>query len=277
MVDNVFDRINLYPLAVLNVVGNVAIAGREAQYVADYRRERTYFQQSAAAINQGVLSDLGVGNSAIADSIWIDRGHNLWGKNVNVEGTPDMLTWTHSAGNNLVPAQGTVGGDPTAGWSVTEEGALYKLFAAWPARRGFRVYISESWQPIITGVIMGQRVQLSSTAGWSSIRDEDARERSDRNEASLVPGYEGYDRTYSARSLELRLAMIGAAEYDSTIRGLARTLFEVNQPAVVAINYGTSPERAWLYKYRGKGWSSPMTKAYRNVSIPLFEYGPLIR
>jgi hypothetical protein len=269
MVDNKFDRINLYPLAVLT--SSTALAGREVQYLADYRRERSYYQAAAAAANQFVQSDLGAGNTGSFDFIWIDRGHNLWSTSLQAYAGANNVALT-------VPAVGTVGGDPTSSvMCVTEEGALYSLVAAPAVAQTIGLRVVTSLQPIITGLIMGLRVQLSSPAGWSSVRDEDAGERSERMDASLVPGYEGYDRTYSARSVELRLAQIGATEYDSMIRGLRRTLFEVNQPAVIVMNYGTNPDRAWLYKYRGKNWSSPMQKAPRSWTGTFFEYGPLIR
>jgi hypothetical protein len=275
LVDNVYDRINLYPAA--TVLSGATVVGREAQYAADYRRERTYFQIATAAANQPISVDLGAGNTTIVDSVWLDRGHNLWGKTVDLIGSNDAFSSATGSVGGVVPALGTVGGDPTVGWCVTEEGALYQFFAAWPASRYFRFRIADAWQYILTGIVLGKRVQLSSPAGWSSVRDEDAGERSDRNEASLVPGYEGYDRTYSARSMALKLSYIGATEYDAAIRGLRRTLFDVNQPAVMCYNYGTNPERAWLFRYRGKNWSSPMTRAYRTWSGDFFEVGPLIR
>jgi hypothetical protein len=279
LVDNVFDRINLYPLAVLAApVGSVV--GREPQYAADYRRERTYWQASAASTGNYVSSDLGGGNTSLIDTVWIDRGHNLWGADIRIYSSNldvNVGGVVFDATEFAVPAQGTVGGDPTVGWCVTEEGALYCFASGHIARRFHTLYVVTSLQPTITGLIMGKRVQLSSPAGWSSVRDEDAGERSERMEASLVPGYEGYDRTYSARSMALKLAYIGATEYDATIRGLRRTLFDVNQPAVMCYNYGTNPERAWLFRYRGKNWSSPMQKAYRTWSGDFFEVGPLVR
>lgn len=269
LVDSKFDRINLYPLAVLT--SSTAMVGREVQYLADYRRERSYYQAAAVAANQFVQTDLGAGNTGTFDSVWIDRGHNLWSTSLQAYAGANNVALT-------VPASGTVGGDPASSvMCVTEEGALYSLVAPPTAAQTIGLRVVTSLQPIITGLILGLRVQLSSPAGWSSVLDEDAGERSERMEASLVPGYEGADRTYSARKVELRLAMIGAAEYDSTIRYLRRALYEINQPAVVCMNYGTRPERAWLYRYSGKSWSSPTSRSYRSVNIPLTEVAPLIR
>lgn len=274
LVDNVYDRINLYPNATLRWVPVNSVVGREGNYVADYRRERTYYQDGSAGAGNGVIVDLGAGNSAVVDSCWIDRGHNLWGKTLRVRASDDNFVTSPDDIGTVVPAQGTLGGDPTSGWCVTEEGALYRLFPAFTTRRYFHVYVVESWQAVYTGIILGKRIQL---LGYSSILDEDAGERSERSEASLIPGYSGDDRTYSARKVDIKLGLIGSTEYDSSIRTLRRLLFERNQPAVVCMNYGTKPERTWLYKYKGGQWSSPTSRTYRNATIPLYEYGPLIR
>jgi hypothetical protein len=274
LVDNVFDRISLYPLASLAPSAG-SVVGREINYIADYRRERSYYQFSAAFTNSGPIVDLGAGNTAVVDSCWIDRGHNLWGKTIYIDGSADAITWGGAnRGPFVVPAQGTVGGDPTAGWSVTEEGAIYQHWTNALGYRYWRLYIVESTQAIIPGIIMGKKFQLLN---FSSVRDEDAGERSNRVEKSLVPGYDGRDRQYARRTINLKLSTIGATEYDSSIRSLRRLLFEVDQPAVVVHNYGTNPKRAWLYQYEGANWSSPMTRVLRDLGLPLSEVGPVIR
>lgn len=276
LVDNVFDRINLYPLAVLSSSGDAV--GRDKEFIADYRRERDYWQAATAATNRYVQVDLGAGNSRAVDSCWIDRLTTvalggLWGLTVVIEAGDDGATWPDSV-SRAVPASGTVGGDPETSWCVTEEGAIYTLFTPFSARRYFRVRISTSAQPVIAGVIVGKRIQLLN---YSSVRDEDAGERSNRVEKSLVPGYEGRDRTYARRTINLKLSTIGATEYDSSIRTLRRLLFETDQPAVVVHNYGTNPERAWLYQYEGPNWSSPMQRVLRDLGLPMSEVGPLVR
>lgn len=276
LVDNVFDRINLYPSAVLSSSGDMA--GREVQFVADYRRERTYWQAATAATNRYVQSEIGEGNTRAVDSCWIDRLTTvalggLWGLTVVIEAGDDGAAWPDSV-SRAVPASGTIGGDPETTWCVTEEGAIYTLFTAFSARRYFRVRVSTSAQPVIAGVILGKRFQLLN---YSSVRDEDAGERSNRVEKSLVPGYDGRDRTYARRTVLLKLSTIGATEYDSTIRSLRRTFFEVDEPAVVIQNYGSNPERAWLYQYEGERWSSPTSRVLRDLALPLSEVGPVVR
>jgi hypothetical protein len=143
-----------------------------------------------------------------------------------------------------------------------------------PAAQYFRIYTSDSLQTIHTGVILGKRVQMLN---FSSVRDEDAGERSNRVEKSLVPGYEGRDRVYARRTISLKLSTIGATEYDSSIRTLRRQLFELDQPAFVVQNYGDKPERGWLYQYEGDRWSSPTTRVLRDLGLQMSEVGPMVR
>jgi len=273
LVDNIFDRTNLYVNATLS---SPAVAqGRDAAFVADYRRERTFWQPAAAAANQGVTVDIGAGNTRSPDAIWLDRGHNLWGKTVQVISATDAgITLGLTTTSLTVPAAGTVGGDPTSGtMCVTEEGALYSLFAAHPARRYFKVNVVEIFQPIVTGILLGARLQLQV---YSSKLDEDAGVRVQRAQESDA-GYLAIDRVYAYRTVELNLSIIGAAEYDVTIRSLRRLLFEINQPAVVVMNYGAKPERGWLYQYSPNQWSAPAQRVTRSVTIQMRELGPLIR
>lgn len=271
LADNVFDRINLYPTAILSSTG--AAAGTDVRHIADYRRERSQWKAATNAADRDVRVDLGAGNSRIVDAVWLDRGHNLWGLTVRVDAsdaadfsTGDGLQW-------VVPAYGTVGGDPTIGWCVTEEGALYTLFAAFAARRYFRVRVVSAAQPILTGVILGPRAQL---IGFASERDEDGGERSE-NSVDSDAMHTGSARVYHRRTLNLPLDLISAAEYDSTIRGLRAILWERDQPAVIVPNYGTHPERAWLYKYIGRQFRAPMTNAHRKFTLPMREWGPAVR
>jgi hypothetical protein len=275
LADNILDRINLYPLATIIDNGGASVVGREVNFWSDYRRERSYHQLAAPMANVGPLVDLGVGNTAVVDTIWIDRGHNLWGKTLYADGSTSGSSWSdpNLIIAQVVPAQGTVGGDPTTGWCVTEEGALYTLAVNSVARRYWRLYVVESVAPTWTGVILGKRVQLLN---FSSIRDEDAGGRTERITESDA-AYQAVERVYPYRTLQLSLDLIGAAEYDSSIRSLRATLFERNQPAFIVMNYGDKPERGWLMQYQGKGWSSPMNRVHRKWSGTFREVGALIR
>jgi hypothetical protein len=275
LADNVFDRINLYPSAVFS--GTAGAPGREWNYLADYRRERSFWQIAAAQANWQVITDLGAGVTlAGVSGCWFDRGHNLWGHTIGLGSSNDAFASNADTTNRAaVPAQGTVGGDPSTGWAVTEEGAIYTVWPPWvtPARY-FRFWSGDNFQPLVTGVIMGARTQLAS---YSSVLDEDAGERNAREEPSLVPGYYGRDRSYPRRTIEVRLSIIGGAEYDGQIRTLRRLLFEKDQPAFVVMNYGLKPERGWLYQYSARDWSFGAERVYRRGALRLGELGPLIR
>jgi hypothetical protein len=265
LVDNVFDTVTQYPFATLS--SSSERTGHEAFRVADYRRERTSWQPTAAAVSHYVEADLGTGGDRTVDYLYLDRGHNLWGKTIQVRYGVAGATLHVSL---AVPAIGTLGGDPTTGFAVTEEGACYALFdAPAAAHQVWRVVVVDNMAPILPGVMLGLRSQL---LGYSRTFDEDAGERTQTSAVSTA-GYQGSDTTYAWRTLDLDLATIGATEYDGTIRTLRRQLFERNQPVVVLMDYGTRPERGWLYQLDGKSWGFAKTRVLRSGRIRLREVG----
>lgn len=228
--------------------------------------------------------------SFVPDACWIDRGHNLWGCAVGVEGTRSNTATTHADHTDrsfpalLVPALDASGnyvpgGDPTTGWCVTEEGALYTLLAnasskiANPVWRVRVIAPSASFIPIIPGIILGRRTQLPY---YSATYDEDQGERVQRTEQSDA-GYLATGRTYSWRTLELDLQVIGDTTYDSQIRTLRKQLFEAGQPFVAVLNYGTNPERAWLFQQADTRWGFPKKGAYRAGKLTAREVGAKVR
>ncbi len=272
LVDNVFDGINLYPGATRASSGDAY--GTDVRFVADYRRERTVWKAAAAQTYAYVSSDLGAGNTAAVDTLFIDRGSlpSLTGKTIQITGD-DGSGGSPVSVTRTVPALGTVGGDPTSGALViTEEAAMYGFLGSMAAKRRWLVYEVESGQPIITGVILGTRLQLAS---YATKRDEDAGRRSQRSEESPA-GYVASDRTYSGRTLDLTLNNIGGSAYDAQIRTLRRLLFEKNQPALIVMNYGANPERGWLYRLDATNWSAPQTRAMRTASMSFRELYPLV-
>lgn len=268
--DNVFDTMALYQAGTLDALS--ATTGREAFRVADYRRERSSWLPADDGAPNGnwVRVDLGAGVTRGVDYLVLDRGHNLWGQTVTLEGGPDGATWDVSHALTI-PASGTVGGDPTAGASVTEEGAVWTLFPALAARRWWRLRVNyvAAFIPVVTGVMAGLRTQL---LGYSTIFDEDAGERTEVAETSKT-GYRATDTTYSWRTAQLGLAMIGAAEYDSTIRDLRRILFAKNQPTMLFLDYVSYPARGWLFRVDGARWNMAKQRATRAGQIPLREVG----
>jgi hypothetical protein len=276
--DNVYDRINQYPQAVLS--STAFVVGRDPKYVADYRRERSLWQAATALVNHAISVDLGVGITRAVSAIFIDRGHNLWGQTLAVIGSDDNFGTTPTnlalgAVPALVGGQFVPGGDPSAGWAVTEEGALYQIFALTAARRYWQVKFTSVpvEAVVITGIILGAHTQLAS---YSKTLDEDSGGRKRSTEESEA-GYVAASRVYTYRTLSLDLALIGAAEYDNQIRTLRRALFERQIPAFVCMNYGRWPERSWLYTLDSDRWSFPTNRVYRAGTIPLRELYPLIR
>lgn len=269
--DNVLDTVQLYPSGLLT--SSSERVGHEAHRVASYRRERSSYQSATTAAGHYVAVDLGLAVTRPVSCLFIDRGHNLWGKTVTVAySTTGVAPWTVYQ-TLTVPAAGTLGGDPALGtFCVTEEGALWVLFPLSTARRAWQVAVVDNWAPVIPGIILGVHLQL---LGYSTVFDEDAGERVESFSTSTA-GYRGYDTTYPARTLELGLAHISATEYDNSIRAARAALWGKNQPFFACFDYGTHPERAWLYQWDGKSWGLPKKRVYRGGVIRAREVGALL-
>lgn len=268
LVDNLLDTVQLYPAGVLTATSERV--GHEAFRVADYRRERSSYQTTVAAAGHAVRVDLGASMTRTVDYLFLDRGHNLWGRTLTIGSSATGAAPFTTVRTLTVPAAGTLGGDPTSTvMAVTEEGACYALFAESGAFRAWEVKVVESLVPVITGLMLGLRSQL---VRFSTTFDEDAGERTQVNAMSKA-GYRGTDTTYSWRVAEIGLSLIGADDYDAKVRLLRKQLFEKNQPWVLAMDYGTRPERMWMFQYDGTSWAFAKKRVYREGRIRGREVG----
>lgn len=267
LVDNVFDAIGLYPGATVDAASEVV--GREAFRVADYRRDRTFWQPSTDGAGSDMWVRVHLSVARALDTIVLDRAHNLAGHTVYLEGSGDGATWSTSIALTVPTA---VGGSVTApSMCQTEEGAAWATFALTAAHAWWRLrvpYVS-GFLPAVTGIIAGQRTQL---LGYSTTFDEDAGGRTQASQVSTA-GYRASDTTYAWRTAELGLSLIGSAEYDSTIRTLRDLLFAKNQPTMLWMDFGTHPERGWMYQCDATTWGMPKTRVYRGGRIQLREVG----
>lgn len=271
---NVFDTVQQYPLA--TVTASSEQTGREARRVGVYRRGRQWHEPADAGTNplgNWVRTDLGVGQSVSQTAGFIDRSHNLWGRTVYIEGSADGVTWSVSIGRTVAALSGTAyvpGGDPTAVWCVTEEGALWTRFPATTALRYWRLRVpySAAWWPVWPGIILGPAYQLT---GYLTAFDDDASERKVATEDSMA-GVRATGSVYSWRVLELGLSLIGDAEYDAETRALRALMFARDVPAVIIPEPSEHAARAWMYKYDGTAWGMAKTKTYRSGRHRMREY-----
>lgn len=272
LVDNLFDSVMAYPGATVDAISEVA--GRESFRVADYRRDRSWWQPTSDGGGSDTWVRVHLLAARAVDFVFLDRGHNLAGKTVFLEGGADGIAWPTSVQLN-VPASGVVGGTPASpAMAGTEEGASWTIVPATATRLWWRLRVpyASGFVPQITGLIVGLKTQL---LGFARIFDEDAGERTQATQVSTA-GYRANDTTYAWRTAELSVGMIGATEYDSTFRTLRAQLFERNQPTVLFMDYGTYPERGWMFQYEGTRWGMPKSRVYRDNVIPLREVGQRI-
>lgn len=274
--DNYLDTVQLYPGGALDA--SEQPQGFEAMRVADYRRDRTYWQPATdgGGVDHYVRVKLptAIGARGV-DYVMIDRDSTLFGRTVYLEGSADGAAWTVSQALN-VPAAAAVGGDPTMpAMAQTEEGVAWSLAgAALAARLWWRLRIPyvANYRPIITGLMFGLRTQL---LGYSNVFDEDAGERTQSTEVSTA-GYRSSTKAFSYRVATLGLETIGSTEYDGTMRAVREALFARQAPWMLFMDYATRPERGWLFEVDGTTWGMPKTRVLRNGQIKGREVGAKI-
>lgn len=278
LVDNQYDRVFLYPSAVVSTSSDPPQLDREAWRLVDARRERTYWQPATDA-EHWVKSTLGVGNEQYADYWWMDRGHNRWGTTIYQEFGHDGATWPVSLAYSIPPLVSgriPVGGSPWGGQvAVTEEGCVYAFFAKtgpWLWRRTRVPALGGGALSTIPGFSPGLMHQFT---GYSSILDPDRGERTQLTGQSRV-GYRAVDTTYSWRIWEFRFQHIARPEYFNRIRALSALLFKRNQPCYVLPNAGLSPTIGGLFQYDGTTYSAPTERTYHRVTYTFREVGARI-
>jgi hypothetical protein len=243
LLDNLFDAVVQYPAA--TVSADTEAAGREAFHVADYRRDRTWWSPTAAAAGHYVQVDLGSVITASPDYLYLDRGHNLWGKTIEIRnsavGTQPFGTTSISRGIPALDASGNFvpGGDPSTGVCVTEEGACYLFFAGGAVKRYWQLYIVDNMLPIVPGVQMGVRSQLF---GYSDVYDDDEATRKVRSEESDA----GYLATGRATPTGRRSSTSRSSAIPITTGSCGRSsqlIFQRDAPWVLCLNWGLYPAR----------------------------------
>jgi hypothetical protein len=259
LVDNVFDTVVLYRDGFLSATSEAP--GREAFRISDYRRDRTWWQAAddGRGVDHRITLQLTAAPASI-DYIFLDRGHNLAGKTIVVEGGNDGVTWPTSVSIAV------------SSMVQTEEGAAWQLLTPTSSLAFWSIRIPHvtGFIPIVSGLMLGARTQLLN---FGKTFDEDAGGRTQPSQQSTA-GYRANDPTYAWRTVTLDLDLIGAAEYDGTMRSLRAKLFEKNQPWVCAMDYGTRPERAWMYTLDGTTWGMPKSHVYRAGRIVGREHMP---
>ncbi len=275
LVDNLCDRVTLYPSAV--VTASSEVSGREVRRLSDYRRERTWWQPTddgVANSPQGnwIDIDLGSGNAGGVDYLWLDRGSpNIWNRTITIQMSDDHVTWPASK-NLAIPDSAVLGGDPSSGTAtITEDGEAYAIFAPLAPRRYIRVFFpyASGFIPVVTGLMLGMRNQFF---GYSSTYNDDDGERT-QNATTSDAGYRASARTYAWATATLTMKLIGDPEYDTVIREIKRKMFNLNQPAALVMNWGDYPERSLLHQLDGTKWAAPKTRTMRDLTIPLRECG----
>jgi hypothetical protein len=149
LVDNLFDAVGCYPGATLDASSEVI--GREAFRAVDYERDRSQWEPASDGGGSDLWIRVHLTVTRAVDYAFLDRGHNLAGKTIYLEGSDDGASWPTSVALTVPSA---IGGTPASpAMTGTEEGAAWTIVPATTARAWwrFRFPYASGFVPHVTG------------------------------------------------------------------------------------------------------------------------------
>jgi hypothetical protein len=248
LVDNVFDTVQQYPTGTSRPTSErtgheawrVATTGASGAPGRPRRRGRA---------NHSVQVDLGAGVTRAVDSLFIDRGHNLWGK------TSRSATPTTASRRSRRSARDGAGGGHARRRSDVHDvlrdrgGRLWASSPRAAPRALARLYVVESMAPVVPGSSSGCARSCSASRARST-RTPASAPRSSRRAGRL--SRLRHDVLVAHARARARLHRRDRVR--RAIRALRELLFKRTSPWVVLHGLRHAPERAWMYQYDGTTW-----------------------
>jgi hypothetical protein len=172
--DNLTDTIGASPDVILDNVQADDAPGREVWRIADGLRDRTWWTPSTANAIREIRMRAPAPRAV--NTVVLDRGHNLGGRFVKLEGYDAAGTFQVVYASATIPT--TPGGLPTdANGCVTPDGAWWKVFtsASHSEHRFVTPALGAGVAPIITGLAIGTSYRWPSH--WDAPSAYDDRRR----------------------------------------------------------------------------------------------------
>lgn len=264
LTDNLWSR-SLYPSHVISA--NEAASDRPARFVGNGRRSASNYWTPTTA-NNDAWNKVTCNRLRAADSIVIDRGHNLAGKTVALQCSNDDFTTTETVFSITMPSASMNNHLDNYYGVRTEEGAWCKRFSERYAKY-WRLYVTaggSGYLPRVVGLFVGK--------SWSPPvfdypwAEDDAELGGEVSESDA--GWEGMSAPWNRREGTLNVRLNGELDYDLARlwvagfygqRALMWLLYDDAQAdrAVCAVRprglLGWRLEENWLHKRRAEiGW-----------------------
>lgn len=126
---NYYDSTVLFPTHAPRNPDNDDVAGSEFWRVSDNLRDVTHWTPSTTNAQRALDVNCGIAKSA--DTVIVDRGHNLAGVSCQVQTSPDGVTWSGAGSAFTIPS--AAGGLPTdANGCLTPDGVFWKTLGGGP-------------------------------------------------------------------------------------------------------------------------------------------------
>lgn len=270
LVENVFSDVQ-NPVHVIDASSETS--GFEVWRVATGRRSTRDRWQPTVAGEGWIRVDCGA--ARMVDTIALDRGHNLGGKQIKVQHSPDGVTWT-TAVTSTIPLTASDPGDIDAGNGArTEEGAWLRRFPAASARWWrFLVPAAAAVRAEIVGLWLGESWTPSQyfDLPWSDESLELGWE-----EVTSTTGWRAAGQIARARAGTIDLKLSDEAEYDDSARRHIHQQFWRRRPMWIVYN-DEKAERAVLALPRPgtAGFDQRQGWGHRQGMIAWLEHEPKV-
>lgn len=257
------------------VTGSQEATNHEVWRVASGHRS-AFDSWATTSANTDAWVKVDCGAAVAADMVVLDRGHNLAGVAVKVQGSTDGSAWTDVA-TATIPSDTTDDADlDQANGVVTEEGAWMLRFTS-AEYRYWRFFVGAvaSFTPEVVGLWLGTAWNPNEHTRRPA--DEESRSSS-WTESRSEYGWAGTGKVVAPYEGELRIYLPDYDAYDAA-RAFRRE-YEIRRPAWIVPDPDANAERAFLATLPqgarvamsfDSGW------AYRQASIPYVEHEPLPR
>jgi hypothetical protein len=270
--ENHVDR-GLYPGH--GIVASHSVPGFEVARLADGLRDATRWKGSTANVQVTITWDCGV--VRLASALFLDRGHNLGGKQWLLEGSGDNFATAAETVLSMAAHPTGVGGrlDEVLG-AVALDGSFGISYAP-HAFRWWRLRIPPvaSYIPELTGLYSGRHFQLARGVPMP-YSDYDSERFTVELQSSA--GRIGRSRTYRRRQGAISIRAGSEAEYTDNLRvWLEDTYRDKSQPAWLVLDPEQAPETMlnvicpdvqWAFATDHGAWPFPA------AAVPFIENTP---
>jgi hypothetical protein len=277
LTDNFFDNVVLHPSFVVQNLSNDDSAGHEAFRVADNLRDLTSWTRAAVNADSHIFVDAGA--AVQPNTLIIERGHNLAGKQIRLDGYPNTGFGSPTSAFTFATVPVSPGGLPTdPNGCLTADGVWWKTFTgvSFRVQDVFVPAMGAGVAPIIPGIYLGTSYRFTEYLDAPAAYDFSTSVKYMRNEISRG-GVRSKSRGINLDKLMISIS-VDSADYPPFDVELRRML-RYNVPIWFAFDDSdtTGVGQMRLFQFPGDFLYDPrVNPVHREIRVELEEVIPTL-